>query len=140
MIRPFRTNTDADLLIAGEVDAFSRSYPGSEVPLDLVTNRVRAIDSGQVICSVLDIDGPQGYVIATKRIGLANAEIYIVSVYVAPTQRGRGHAGKLIESLLETSVSNEVILDVSVGNEAAVSSYQALGFEVTRLRMVRTFP
>ena len=140
MIRRFDKSTDVDLLIAGEVEAYTNSYPGSPVPLDLVTNRIRFIERNRVQCAVLDENGPKGYVIATKFLRKTRCEIYIESVYITPELRGRGKLEMLFDSLVDESADNVISLDVSVVNQAAIDAYKTLGFEILRYRVTREYP
>lgn len=140
MLRKFNKSTDNDLLIAGEVEAYTNSYPGSDVPLDLVTNRFQSIQRNRVRCVVLDEDGPKGYVIANRHTVRNRFEIYVESIYIDPTLRGQGKVDLLLNSLIEQSAENIISLDVSVANSSAVDSYQALGFEIQRYRMIKSFP
>lgn len=57
---------------------------------------------------------------------------YIVSVYVAPDMRGQGYAQKLMTALIDKIKANREIkrleLQVTVGQESALSLYKKLGF------------
>lgn len=139
MLRKFNKSRDVELLISGEVEAFTSSYPGSEVPINLVINRVRSIEKGRVSCTVLDEGGPKGYVISNQSVAGGKVETYVESIYLAPEARRKGKVELLLQSLLVRSAENVVSLDVSVSNSRAVASYQALGFEIKRFRMIRTF-
>ncbi len=140
MLRKFDKSTDIDLLVAGEVEAYSSSYPGSQVPLDLVTNRIRSIERRRVKCVVLDEGGPKGYVIANRHMVRGRFEIYVESLYIDPRLRGQGKVELLFNALIEPSADSTISLDVSVVNQSAVDSYQALGFEIQRYRMKKDFP
>ena len=140
MLRKFNPSTDIDLFVAGEVEAYSNSYPGADVPLNLVTNRIRAIEQARSKCVVLDEDGPKGYVVANKQLVRDRVEIYVESIYIDHSIRGQGKAELLFNALVERSADCRISLDVSVVNAAAVDSYQAIGFEVERYRMTKEFP
>jgi len=140
MIRKFDKSTDLELLIAGEVEAYTSSYPGSRVPLNLVTNRIRSIESNRARCVVLDEHGPKGYAVASRHIVTDRIEIYVESIYIDPASRGSGKVELLLNSLLEKSAENTISLDVSVVNNTAVDSYKTLGFRVQRYRMTKHYP
>ena len=140
MIRKFDKSTDLELLIAGEVEAYTSSYPGSNVPLNLVTNRIRSIESNRARCVVLDERGPKGYAVASRHIVRDRIEIYVESIYIDPESRGSGKVELLLNSLLEKSAENTISLDVSVVNNSAVDSYKTLGFKIQRYRMTKDYP
>ncbi len=140
MIRKFNKSKDIDLIVEGEVEAHTNSFPGTEVPLDLVTARVRSFRRPGTRCIVLDENGPKGYVVASRTMKHGRFEIYIESVYVVPELRGKGKVEMLFNALLEQSADNTITLDVSVTNESAVRAYQALGFETARYRMSKDYP
>lgn len=140
MIRKFNPKTDFDLLLTGELEAFANSYPGAEIPINLVAERVRSIERGRSACAVLDESGPKGYMVCTQNVVGEKAETYIESIYLSPEVRGKGNVSLLIQSALVLSLENVVSLDVSVSNPDAIASYQALGFSTERLRMTKTYP
>lgn len=140
MLRKFNPKTDADLLVAGEVEAYTSSYPGSEVPLNLVTNRIRSIQNNRSHCVVLDEEGPRGYVVASKHLVGDRVQIYVESIYIDPALRGQGKTELLFNALVEKSAESTITLDVSVVNDSAVDAYRALGFEVQRYRMTKNYP
>ncbi|AIE86357.1 GNAT family N-acetyltransferase [Fimbriimonas ginsengisoli] len=57
---------------------------------------------------------------------------YVISMYVTPSERGRGVSRLLMTSLLEELSENfdTAILDVNVLQTPAVSLYRSLGFQV----------
>ncbi len=140
MLRKFDTAKDFDLLVAGEVEAFTNSYPGSTVPLDLVTSRIRSIERKRVSCTVLDEGEPMGYVVFSKRTDGTIVDIYVESLYLAPRARGAGNVEKLLNSIVQTHAHSRITLDVTASNEPAVASYESLGFKVERLRMTKSYP
>ena len=140
MIRKFNPKTDFELLLTGELEAFTNSYPGVEIPINFVTERVRSIEKGRSSCTVLDEAGLMGYLISTQKVVGERVETYIESIYLSPEVRRKGNVSRLIQSVLVTSLENVVSLDVSVSNSSAVASYEEIGFDIERLRMTKKFP
>ena len=140
MLRKFKAETDSDLIVAGEVEAFSKSFPHSPMPPSMVTSRILSIQKGQYSCKVLDEDGPKGYVVYSKELQKNNIRIYIVSIYIDPSIRGKGKLEAILDSLREISTSCTIELDVSLSNQSAVAAYEAIGFETQRLRMSKIYP
>jgi GNAT superfamily N-acetyltransferase len=62
----------------------------------------------------------------------------VFAVYVTPERRGSGVLGELVEAVAQWSLASgrsELMLEVVVGNDRAVRSYQKLGFEDTGVRV-----
>jgi ribosomal protein S18 acetylase RimI-like enzyme len=62
----------------------------------------------------------------------------VFAVYITPAWRGRGVLGSLVDAVAAWSMSqgrSELMLEVVVGNDKAVRSYERLGFEDTGERV-----
>jgi ribosomal-protein-alanine N-acetyltransferase len=67
----------------------------------------------------------------------AGSDADILTVAVAPGQRGRGHGGALVAQLLAVAESwhcQAVFLEVEQGNAPAVSLYRSMGFSEMGVR------
>jgi len=83
-----------------------------------------------------------GYIMCRIEVGLSNYGFgglirkgHVVSIAIMPNSRRRGVAQALIKRALEGMEyykAKQCFLEVRVTNEAAVSLYKKLGFEVTR--------
>ncbi|GAA5197917.1 hypothetical protein GCM10023322_70170 [Rugosimonospora acidiphila] len=61
----------------------------------------------------------------------------VFAVYLAPTWRGRGLLGRLVDAVAQWSLAAgrpELELEVMTGNQRAIRAYQGLGFVDTGLR------
>ena len=140
MLREFNAETDSELIVAGEVEAYSKSYPGTPMPTSMVTSRILSIEQGHTACKVLDESGPKGYVVYSKKLHQQQIHVYIASIYLDPSARGKGKLEAMLDSLLEPSAACTIELDVSLSNRSAINAYESLGFETQRLRMSKTYP
>ena len=83
-----------------------------------------------------------GYIMCRIEVGLSNYGFgglirkgHVVSIAVIPQSRRKGMAKALITRVLEGMAyyrAKQCFLEVRVTNEAAISLYKNLGFEVTR--------
>lgn len=80
---------------------------------------------GDAIVSTNARDEPVGYLLAVAGDGAHVAELV-----VAPAYRREGRARRLVETLL-ANVDGPVTVATEPDNEAALSLYRGLGFEVT---------
>lgn len=139
MLRKFSKDRDVELLIEGETEAYVSSFPGSPVPLDQVTSRVRSIERGRSHCVVLDEGGPKGYLVYSRHVGAEGAEVYVESIYLKPEARGKEKVALLLRSVTVPSVNTRVSLDVSITNKRAMKAYLNLGFVSERVRMTKSY-
>jgi len=80
---------------------------------------------GDVLVSTNARDEPVGYLLAVVGDGA-----HVVELVVAPAHRREGRARRLVETLL-ANVDGPVTVATEPDNEAALSLYRGLGFEVT---------
>ncbi len=79
---------------------------------------------------VIDVDNQiVGFVIAQHLY----ETVEILLIYINANYRRKGYASSLINSLCEDGVDN-LLLEVSVSNNNAISLYKKLGFEVINIR------
>ncbi len=79
---------------------------------------------------VIDIDNQiVGFIIAQHLYEI----VEILLIYIDANYRRKGYASSLINSLCENDVDN-LLLEVSVSNDNAISLYKKLGFEVVNIR------
>ena len=92
---------------------------------------------------VAEEDGKiSGYIMCRVEVGLSNFGLgglirkgHVVSIAVLPQNRRKGVASALIKRALEGMVyykAKQGFLEVRVTNEAGISLYKNLGFEITR--------
>lgn len=79
---------------------------------------------------VIDIDGDiVGFIIAQQMF----ETVEILLIYIDANYRRKGYASSLINSLCSNGVDN-LLLEVSVSNNNAISLYRKLGFETINIR------
>jgi ribosomal protein S18 acetylase RimI-like enzyme len=83
---------------------------------------------GDVLVSTNASGDPVGYLLAVAGDGA-----HVVELVVAPAYRREGRARRLVEVLLD-SVDGRVTVATEPDNEAALSLYRSLGFEVREER------
>ena len=119
LIRPARSD-DAAALASLHALGFAHGWPVSTFEAMLIERNVFA--------HVADGGGPLGFVISRR----AADEAEILSVAVAPAQRGGGLGRKLVEANLGALAFQRVttvFLEVEAENRPALALYQRLGFE-----------
>ncbi len=84
---------------------------------------------------LLALDGDQVVGTATGFVDpAAPAEVHLVAMYVAPEARGRGHAARLVDAVVDDARRrgfSRVVLDVVADNQAARTVYLRRGFRPT---------
>lgn len=122
VLRPARAD-DVDPLKRLEDEAFAS---------DRLSRRSlrRFIAGGSATCLVAEApDGLAGYALVIYRAGTALGRLY--SIAVAPSRRGRGHAGRLLAAAEQAAFARgciELRLEVRADNAVAISFYRSHGY------------
>lgn len=122
-----RALQEADLAEVLAIESVAQAYPWTR------GNFLDALRSGHV-CRVLERDGRiAAYAVLLP--GVDEAELLLLAV--APEQRRRGLGRMLLGEMLDWARKigrRRVVLEVRVGNAAAIALYQAAGFSRIGLR------
>lgn len=143
-IRHFDFPSDAPGILAFMPELYESNFPGFIADSDFLARkraqlREAARDPGQAVLVSVDEKGICGFiwlVIEVEYSGRRRGEI--AAIHVDRRARGAGVGRTLMDegmALLRTYGCETVHLMVTSTNEAAVSLYESMGFEVTRYQM-----
>ena len=132
----FRDMTLADLSPVLSVEAECYEYPWSE--------RVfRDCLQAGYVCRLAELaaespaDLPDNRLLGHGVLMMGPGEAHVLNICVVPDYRGRGLAGRLLQSLITTAMvqsAREIFLEVRQSNLAAMRLYEAHGFNRIAIR------
>lgn len=144
--RPFDSTRDTELYVEGYSASFADSYPGVAVTDSLrasYRDSLANIDGAPgVFAFTIDNAGqdPVAFMVVSLSEGELPRQLSIDVLYVAEGYRRKGLGRRLLhhsQSFATEHGAAFVRLDVSAGNEPALSLYKAAGFAVTRFQLER---
>ncbi len=119
---------DLDAIVALEAESFTNPWSRETLQWELHNSDVTF---------VYVLRGDDGQIMAFCVCWIVFEELHINTLAVAPAERRRGHATRLLRHVMAEAASRRAIratLEVRASNAAALALYERLGFRVAATR------